>query len=135
MTYFLLSSTIALLSMLAIDAVWLTVIAKNLYATQIGHLLAPKPNLLAAGIFYVIFAAALAYFVILPNRVAAPLLHIFFAGVFFGLVTYATYDLTNQATLRDWPVIVTCIDLLWGSFLSGVLAVSTTIILRTFFRT
>ncbi len=134
MTYFLLSSTIALLSMLAFDAVWLTVIAKNLYATQIGHLLAPKPNLLAAGIFYLIFAAALTYFVILPNKATQSFLQIFLVGAFFGFATYATYDLTNQATLRDWPVIVTCIDLLWGSFLSGVLAVFTTVLMRTFFR-
>lgn len=110
---------IALPVFLAIDAVWLTFVAKNFYAKQIGFLFAKNPNLLAALFFYLIFIAGLVFFVITPALDRKMLTHALFAGAFFGFVTYATYDLTNLATVKDWPLLVTIIDLIWGATLAA----------------
>lgn len=110
---------------LAIDALWLTLIAKNFYAKHIGYLMAKNPNLWAALIFYLIFIAGLVFFVIAPAIDKKEWLHALLAGVFFGLVTYATYDLTNLATIKDWPILVTVVDLAWGMFVSGIVSVAT----------
>ena len=107
---------------LGIDILWLTVIAQKFYKAQIGHLMADKARLLPAAIFYVLFIAALVYFVIAPALEHQNLPRLILSAVVFGLVTYATYDLTNMATLKDWPLLVTVVDLAWGTFIS--LAVS-----------
>ncbi len=116
---------IALPVFLAIDMVWLTLIAKNFYAKQIGYLMAKNPNLFAAFIFYLIFIAGLIVFVIIPALDKKIWTQALLAGLFFGLVTYATYDLTNLATVKDWPLIVTIVDLIWGMFVSAVVSVAT----------
>ena len=116
---------IALPVFLGIDMVWLTLVAKNFYAKQIGYLMAKNPNLLAALIFYVIFIAGLVFFVITPALDRKMWTQALLAGAFFGLVTYATYDLTNLATIKDWPVIITIIDLIWGLFVSAAVSVVT----------
>ena len=107
---------------LGIDILWLTVIAQKFYKAQIGHLMADKARLLPAAIFYVLVIAALVYFVIAPALEHQNLTRLILSAVVFGLVTYATYDLTNMATLKDWPLLVTVVDLAWGTFIS--LAVS-----------
>ena len=103
---------------LGIDAVWLTVVARGFYSDHLGYLLAPEPNWVAAVIFYLLFVAALQVFVIVPGLQAGSLRQLIPRAAFFGLVTYATYDLTNLATVRDWPVLVTVVDLIWGTILS-----------------
>lgn len=110
---------------LAIDMVWLTLIAKNFYAKQIGYLMAKNPNLFAAFFFYLIFIAGLIVFVITPALDKKMWTQALLAGLFFGLVTYATYDLTNLATIKDWPLIVTIVDLIWGMFVSAAVSVAT----------
>ena len=87
-----------------------------------------KPNLVAAGIFYLIFIAGLVAFVISPALERKSLVQVVLMGAFFGLVTYATYDLTNLATLREWPLLVTIVDLLWGMTLSASISTITYII-------
>ncbi len=104
---------------LVIDMIWLLVISKKLYSDQLGYLMAKSPNLYAALAFYLIFIAGLLFFVIEPSLASNNWQYALFAGAFFGLVTYATYDLTNLATIRDWPILITAIDLVWGSFVSG----------------
>lgn len=121
---------IALPVFLAIDAVWLTLIAKNFYAKQIGYLMAKNPNLYAAVIFYLIFIAGLVFFVINPALDTKLWIHALLAGAFFGLVTYATYDLTNLATVKDWPLIITIVDLFWGMTLSSSVSILTYFIAR-----
>ena len=116
---------IALPVFLTIDMVWLTLVAKNFYAKQIGYLMAKNPNLLAALIFYLIFIAGLIVFVISPALDKKMWTQAILAGVFFGLVTYATYDLTNLATIKDWPFIITIVDLIWGMVLSAAVSVIT----------
>lgn len=111
---------ILLVIFLAIDMVWLLGIAKGLYAQKLGYLMAARPNLPAALLFYLLFAAGLQFFVVNPALVSGNWLSALLPGLFFGLVTYATYDLTNLATVKDWPVLITVLDLLWGSVVSGL---------------
>lgn len=114
---------ITLVIFLAIDAVWLLLIAKTLYSRYLGYLMAKNPNLLAAFIFYCIFVAGLLYFVINPALLTGRWQDAMVSGLFFGLVTYATYDLTNLATIRDWPLFITGVDLMWGSFVAAFTSV------------
>lgn len=116
---------IALPVFLAIDIVWLTLVAKNFYAKQIGFLMTKNPNFIAAFIFYLIFIAGLIVFVITPALDKKVWIQALLAGAFFGLVTYATYDLTNLATVKDWPLIVTIVDLIWGMVISASVSVIT----------
>ncbi len=107
---------------LAIDIVWLGVIAKNLYRDQIGHLLADNFDLLAAFAFYIVFVVGVIVFSVRPGLNEESLTKTLMLAAFFGFVTYATYDLTNLATLKDWPLKVTIIDLAWGTFISSATA-------------
>lgn len=106
----------------AIDLVWLGVVAKDFYRQHLGHLLSPQVNWTAAILFYLVFIAGIVFFAVRPAlEVNSPLRALTY-GALFGFLTYATYDLTNQATLRDWPVIVTVVDLAWGAVLSASVA-------------
>jgi uncharacterized membrane protein len=107
-----------------LDLVWLGTIAEDLYARHLGDLLAPSPDLGAAFAFYALFVAGLVYFVIHPAVAAGSWRRAAGAGAFFGLVTYATWDLTNLAVIRDFPAALVPVDLAWGTFLAA--AVSTT---------
>lgn len=103
----------------AIDMLWLGVVAKNFYRAQIGHLLKTNVNWVAAIIFYLLFLAGLVFFVIEPAVAKKSLSEALSRGAFFGLVTYATYDLTNLAVAKDWPLTVTIVDLVWGTVLAA----------------
>ena len=116
---------IALPVFFAIDMVWLGLVAKNFYRQQIGYLMKTDINWTAAIIFYLLFIAGLVTFVISPAIQKQSWLHALLAGAFFGLVTYATYDLTNLATTRDWPILVTIVDLIWGSVLAASVSLIT----------
>ncbi len=123
---------IALGIFLVIDLIWLTVIAKRLYAEHLGYLMAPKPNLIAALVFYMLFIVGVMVFVVNPALSAGSWLKALLPGLLFGLVTYATYDLTNLATVKDWPILITVIDLIWGSAVSGATAVLSYFVIRLF---
>lgn len=116
---------IALPIFLAIDMVWLGLVAKDLYARQLGFLMTPNINWVAAILFYLLFITGLVIFVIHPAILKNSLMEALFMGAFFGLVTYATYDLTNLATVKNWPLLVTIVDLVWGSFLGGLVSLLT----------
>lgn len=111
-----------------IDLVWIGVIAKDFYRGQIGALMKSDVNWLAAIIFYLIFIAGLVVFVILPAIEKGSLTHAVIFGALFGLVCYATYDLTNLALAKDWPLLVTIVDLAWGAVLSGSVSAITYLI-------
>lgn len=121
---------IVLVVFFAVDLVWLGVIAKDLYAKHLGHLMAKSVNWPAALIFYLIFILGLLVFVIQPALVEGSLLKALGMAALFGLVTYATYDLTNLATLRDWPILITLIDLTWGTALSTLVTLISVLILK-----
>ena len=110
---------IALIAFLAVDFVWLAVVARNFYRKQLGFLLADQPNWGAAAAFYMLFVAGVVVFATVPALTGGSLWKAIILGGFFGLVTYATYDLTNQATVKNWPWVVTAIDLAWGAFLAA----------------
>lgn len=109
----------ALAGFLAIDVVWLAVVARKFYRERLGFLLADAPNWWAAATFYLLFVAGLLVFAILPGLQAGSAWRALLLGAFFGLIAYATYDLTNQATVKNWPLAVTLVDLAWGAVLSA----------------
>lgn len=113
---------ITLLVFLAIDAVWLGLIAPGFYQRHLGFLLREQPDWLAAGLFYPLFIAGLLVFAILPARQSGSAGKAVRLGAFFGLVTYATYDLTNMATIEGWSWLVTGVDLAWGAALAAVVS-------------
>lgn len=110
---------LTLVIFLSIDSIWLGLVAPKFYRAQIGHLMAEKANFAVAGLFYLLFVGALVYFVVAPAVQSGETRDILLRGALFGLVTYATYDLTNHATLRDWPVTVTIVDMAWGTLLTA----------------
>lgn len=124
---------VALFTFLMIDSVWLAVIAKNFYAKYLGYLITKTPNLVAAGIFYLIYILGLVVLVISPSLEKKSLIMAILTGALFGLCSYATYDLTNMATIKDWPLIVTIVDLIWGTVLSGSIAGISYLILTKWF--
>ncbi|MCX7955655.1 MAG: DUF2177 family protein [Patescibacteria group bacterium] len=112
---------LTLLIFFTIDMVWLGFLAKDFYQKQIGFLMAKQINWLAAVVFYLLFVFGLIFFVIYPGiEKKLPPFKLFLNGALFGLIAYATYDLTNLATLKNWPVLMTIVDIFWGSFLSGI---------------
>lgn len=117
---------------LAIDAVWLTLAAQRLYRPLMGDMLLEGFRLVPAMLFYLIYIAGIVVFAIAPalasERWTTAALH----GAFLGLFAYATYDLTNQATLRNWPLAVTVADLCWGTFLTASAATIGFLITRAF---
>ena len=110
------------LTFAAIDAIWLGVIAKKMYRDHLGPILRNDPVMWAAVLFYIVFIIGLVFFVVQPAIEKSSWVYAAAAGALFGFVTYATYDLTNLATLKDWPVKLTVIDLLWGATLAAIAA-------------
>ncbi|MBC1983278.1 DUF2177 family protein [Listeria booriae] len=119
MMYFAKLAGIAFVVFLLIDAIWLGLIAKSLYRNYLGDLMAGNVRFGAALLFYVLFVCGVVFFVIEPALAKDSLSFAIFAGAFLGLLCYATYDLTNLATLKDWPVLITALDLVWGAFVTA----------------
>jgi len=133
MLTFLKLYVISFVVFFSIDLFWLGIIAKNLYRNQIGHLLKTDVNWIAAIIFYLVFIVGLVIFVLMPAVEKGNLWHAVFLGALFGFITYATYDLTNLATLKDWPIQVTFIDLAWGTFLGTSTSTAAYLLYRLLF--
>lgn len=112
-----------LVAFFAIDMVWLGFLARDFYQKHLGYLLRPDPNWIAAIIFYLMFVGGIVIFVIQPGLQAGSWKKVLLLGALFGLLTYATYDLTNLATVKDWPWIVTCVDMCWGTILASSVGV------------
>jgi len=120
--YYLKIYLAALVGFLAIDMVWLIIVARGFYQRQLGFLLSEKVNWWAAISFYLLFVAGLLVFAVAPGLQAGSLRKALLLGSFFGLVTYATYDLTNLATVKNWPWVVTVVDMAWGTVLAASVA-------------
>lgn len=108
---------IAFVIFFIIDILWLGLFAKNMYQSQIGFILAKKPNWYAAFIFYILYIVFLMIFAIMPALQKSSFNDAMLYGALYGFITYATYDLTNLATLKNWPLKVTLIDITWGTLL------------------
>lgn len=105
-----------------IDIIWLGSLAKKFYGDNIGHLLSEKVNWKAALVFYFIYIVGIIFYAVVPALEDGNWQEAFLLGSAFGFFTYATYDLTNLATLKNWPVKVVVVDIVWGMILCGVVA-------------
>ncbi len=110
------------ITFVAVDMIWLRTMAEKLYRPVLGDMLRPEPNLAPAAMFYLLYPVGLIVFAVLPAHDEGSALRAFISGLTFGCFTYATYDLTNQATLRNWSTTLTVADICWGSFLAGISA-------------
>ena len=108
--------------MVALDMLWLGVVAKSMYQEGIGHLMAEGPNVGVAVLFYLLYALGVVIFVVVPNHNGSSWATTLTMGALFGFFAYATYDLTNLATLRQWPLGLSLIDIGWGTLVSAASA-------------
>ena len=106
---------------IALDLLWLGVVAKGLYQEQLSHLLGPI-RWPAAFVFYAVFVAGIIFFAVYPALEKQSLVHAALLGALFGFFCYATYDLTNMATLKNWPLMITLVDIVWGAVLCSAVA-------------
>lgn len=114
-----------------IDMIWLGTVATKFYQAQIGYLLGPV-NWVAAIVFYLIYIVGIIIFAVHPALVAGSLSKAIIFGALFGFFAYATYDFTNLATVKDWPLLVTVVDIIWGTILTGSVAAISYYLGKTF---
>jgi uncharacterized membrane protein len=110
---------IAILVFLVVDATWLSTVGRSFYVPEMGALLRSRPIWSAAAVFYVIFILGLMLFVINPAIATGSIQQAIFMGAAFGLVSYATYDLTNYSTVEGFPLSVAIVDIAWGTVLAA----------------
>ena len=113
---------LTLLIFLIVDFLWLGLIAKQFYQRYLGHLFSEQVFWPAAFLFYLLFVFGLMVFVLSPALKAEALKQALLLGMLYGLITYATYDLTNLALLKGWPLKVVVVDIFWGIVLSGIVS-------------
>ena len=114
----------------AIDAVWLTIMAKRFYRKYLGKFLSDKPNFVAAAAFYAIYILGILVFVLNPALEKDSLSFAVGHGALLGLTMYATYDLTNQSTIKGWPTILSVVDMAWGTFVTALVSSLAFLILK-----
>ena len=114
-----------------VDMVWLGFVAKNFYQSQLGYLLGPV-NWTAAIIFYLLYIVGIIIFAVHPALLVGSFGKAVLYGAMFGFFAYATYDLTNLATVKDWPILVTVVDILWGTVLTGIVSAASYYLAKTF---
>lgn len=115
-----------------VDFLWFGVLMSGFYKDEIGHLFAKNPNILPALVFYPMYVAGLFFFAVMPALRSGMKRRAAFLGAMLGLLAYGTYDLTNMATLRDWSLTMTVVDMLWGTVLSSVVSLLGYILVRRF---
>ncbi len=130
MNLFLSSYFISLVTLTILDGIWLGLFMKTFYAQHLAHLLAPTFNLIPAIIFYLAYPVGISILVILPT-IHKSLLTTALMGALLGFIAYGTYDFTNHATLKAWPLSVTIVDLIWGTLVTSSVATITTVLLKT----
>jgi uncharacterized membrane protein len=125
---------IALPIFLFVDVIWLGLVAKNFYHQKIGSLMKNNANAFAALVFYTVFTFGILMFVVMPGLEKSIGYQVILNGALFGLVAYSAYDFSNLATLKDWPFVVTLVDLLWGILLTSLVSVLTYLIAIKFLQ-
>lgn len=128
MTRYLLTYGATFITLAALDAAWLGVVARTLYRDAMGQLLAPSVNFGAAAAFYLLYPIGLVVFAVLPS--GGDWLRAMVLGALFGLFCYGTYDITNLAILKDWPLGLTFVDIAWGAVVSAAGALAGAWVLR-----
>lgn len=122
MTKYLAAYAATIVVFATLDLLWLGLVAKSIYQQGIGHLMADRPNFMVAAMFYAAFAMGLMVFAVAPGGSATAWNKTLIAAALFGFIAYATYDLTNLATLKNWPIGLSVLDMVWGTVLSVVAA-------------
>ena len=120
----IISYLLTFIVFLMVDMLWLGVIAKNLYQKYLGGFITDKVNWIAAFVFYLIYVVGISIFAIYPAVNKGSAFNAVLMGALFGIFTYATYDLTNLATLKGWPLPIVFIDICWGALLSAIVSFS-----------
>ena len=124
MLHYAIAYCVTLVAFLFMDFIWLARVARDFYAGQIGPLLLDQPRLGVAAGFYCLYVVGIVVFAVMPAlKGNAPGTALVF-GALFGLIAYGTYDLTNYATLKEWPLLVVVVDMAWGAFLTSVSALA-----------
>jgi len=121
-TKHLVAWAVTFVVLLVIDMIWLGVVAKGMYQEAMGDLMSPNPRLAFAAVFYLVYPVGLLLFAIMPGVEAQSVVRAAVLGALFGMFCYATYDLTNLAVIRNWPLALSFIDIAWGTVVSGVAA-------------
>jgi uncharacterized membrane protein len=134
MKTFALSYVSTAMVMLGLDAIWLTLTATPLYKAQLGDLMLPKFSAAPAAAFYLLYVIGVVVLVVLPALTARSWEFALSRGALLGLVAYATYDLTNQATLRSWSPVITIADMIWGTVLTATAATASYFIVNAIQR-
>ncbi len=120
---FTIAYIVTLATFLIIDAVWLGVVARNFYQEQLGDLMLPSLNFTVAAVFYLFFAAAIVVLAVRPGHESGSLWKAAGYGALLGLAAYGTYNVTNLSTLKNWPVSLSIVDMMWGTVLTGIASV------------
>jgi len=121
-TKHLVAWAVTFVVLLVIDMIWLGVVAKGMYQEAMGDLMSPNPRLAFAAVFYLVYPIGLLLFATMPGVEAQSVVRAAVLGALFGMFCYATYDLTNLAVIRNWPLALSFIDIAWGTVVSGVAA-------------
>ncbi len=129
-TKYLLTYSLTAVVFFAVDMLWLGILAKGIYRKYLGGMMSEEVNWTAAIIFYLIFIAGILVFVVEPAVERGSWMRAITLGAFFGIIAYATYDLTNLATLKGWPLPIVFIDIAWGAVLTGSTSVAGFFIMR-----
>lgn len=122
MPQYVIAYIVTVLVFLGIDFVWLTKVATKFYSSQLGDLLLEKPKLGAAAGFYLFYVVGIVFFAVLPALRGGGVTTALLNGALLGAVAYATYDMSNYATLKNWSLTVVVVDIAWGTVLTGVSA-------------
>ena len=107
-----------------LDFIWLSNMANGFYRNRLGAMLLDQPNMVPAALFYLVYIAGVVYFAVLPAVNVGSWGTALISGALLGLVSYGTYDITNLATLKNWPVSITVVDMAWGTLLTGAAAIT-----------
>jgi len=121
-----------LITFVVIDAVWLGLVAKQFYSNQLGGLMREDILFVPAGIFYLLYTAGIVLLAVRPEQPNLSLLNVAFYGAVVGFIAYGTYDVTNLATIKNWPPLMSVVDLVWGTTISSLVAVAGAIAVRKY---
>ncbi len=132
MKIYLIAYLAAVVAFIIIDGLWLGIVARNLYASQMGDLLRKEFLVGPAAAFYLVYAAGLVFLAVRPMQPELSLMNVAAYGAIVGFLAYGTYDMTNLSTVRDWPVLISVVDLVWGTVLSASVATISAISVRYF---
>jgi uncharacterized membrane protein len=107
-----------------VDFIWLSTMTSRFYRSRMGEMLLDQPNFVAAGLFYLVYVAGVVYLAVLPAVSGGSVVTALVGGAVLGLVAYGTYDMTNLATLKNWSLSLSLVDMAWGTFLTSLAATS-----------